>query len=216
MSILTCEQLSQCNCPFHSLSSNHPVCFAYVTKRRETLGTGFGRKGEKRTSKGPFCHLVWIFLVKPLANFRKNSPFLSIFLAIFVRIVTFNRAIFAVSFEFSPYSPFSLLRECLYTSRHFGEKHMYVHMSYLPCTSICSEFGPEGISIQLSTVLVSPRHVIPWYLSCVCRNVPSRSVVILVVPCYIVFTVTLVGDPVYLWGNLAGFWFKKTNPTTFP
>lgn len=100
-------------------------------------------------------------------------------------------------------------------TRHFWEKHMYVHMSYLPCPSICSEFGPEGISIQLSTVLISPRHVIPWYLSCIFRNVPSWSVVILVVPCYRVFTVTLVGDTVYLWRNLAGFWFKKKKRPRF-
>lgn len=161
MSILTCEQLSQCNCPFHSLSSNHPVCIAYVTKRRETLGTGLDEKEKKEHVRGPFATSSEFFWLNLWRIFAKIHLFCQFFLAIFVRIVTFKRAIFAVSFEFSPYSPFSLLRECLYTSQHFGEKHMYVHMSYLPCTSICSEFGPEGISIQLSTVLVSPRHVIP-------------------------------------------------------
>lgn len=160
MSILTCEQLSQCNSPFHSLSSNHPVCIAYVTKRRETLGTSLDEK-EKKTSKRHLLPPHLNFLSNLWRIFAKMHLFCQILLAIFVRIVTFKRALFTVSFEFSPYSPFFLLREFLYTSRHFWEKHMYVHMSYLPCPSICSEFGPEGISIQLSTVLISPRHVIP-------------------------------------------------------
>lgn len=121
MSILTCEQLSQCNSPFHSLSSNHPVCIAYVTKRRETLGTSLDEKEKKKHLRGPFCHLNWIFSVKPLANFRKNSPFLSNFF-----------------WQFSSES--SLLKWPLLQS-HLNFRHIY---HFRCCVNVCTHLDTLG------------------------------------------------------------------------
>lgn len=84
MSILTCEQLSQCNCPFHSLSSNHPVCIAYVTKRRETLGTGLDEKEKKEHVRGPFAtssEFFWLNLWRIFAKIHLFCQFFWQFLS---------------------------------------------------------------------------------------------------------------------------------------
>lgn len=138
---MTCEQLSQCNL-LSTVSLQSISClYRFCLEKKRDARNEFGRKGETNI----FCHGPHLtFLLNLRRIFTKNSPFLS------------NQQFSSES------SPFSLLREFLYISRHFfWEYHIYVHMSYLPCPSICSELGPEGISIQLSTVLVSPRHVIP-------------------------------------------------------
>lgn len=79
------------------------------------------KRRKKKHLRGPFCHLIWIFSVKPLANFRKNSPFLSNFF-----------------WQFSSES--SLLKWPLLQS-HLNFRHIY---HFRCCVNVCTHLDTLG------------------------------------------------------------------------
>ena len=79
-----------------------------MSQKEERLLERVWTKRRKKHLRGPFCHLIWIFCQTFGEFSQKFTFFVKFFLAIFVRIVTFKGALFAVSFEFSPFSPFLL------------------------------------------------------------------------------------------------------------